>query len=56
VNVETNAALDEPEVRSWLKQNNVVRGATTPDGFRQFISSEIKKLAQIGAKAGISVE
>jgi tripartite-type tricarboxylate transporter receptor subunit TctC len=56
MNAETNAVLDEPELQSWLKQNNVVRGTTTPDGFRQFISSEIKKLARIGAKAGISVE
>jgi hypothetical protein len=39
-----------------LKQNNVVRGATTTDGFRRFISDEIKKLSQIAAKAGISVQ
>ena len=35
----------------WLRQNNVVRGTTTPDGFRQLISSEIKKLSQIAANA-----
>ena len=40
----------------WLRQNNVVRGTTTPDGFGQLISSEIKKLSQIAATAGISVE
>jgi tripartite-type tricarboxylate transporter receptor subunit TctC len=56
VNAETNAVLLEPELQVWLKQNNVVRGTTTADGFRQFISSEIKKLALIAAKAGISVD
>jgi tripartite-type tricarboxylate transporter receptor subunit TctC len=56
VNTETNAVLLDPELRLWLKQNNVVRGATTPNGFREFISSEIKKLSQIAARAGISVE
>ena len=56
VNAETNAVLLDPELQLWLKQNNVVRGTTTPDGFRQLISDEIKKLSQIAAKAGISVE
>ena len=56
VNAETNAVLLDPELQQWLKQNNVVRGATTPDGFRQFVSEEIKKLSQIAAKAGISVD
>ena len=56
VNADTNAVLADPELQVWMKQNNVVRGTTTADGFRQFISSEIKKLAQIAAKAGISVE
>jgi tripartite-type tricarboxylate transporter receptor subunit TctC len=55
-NVETNTVLADPDLQQWLKQNNVVRGTTTPDGFRQFISQEIKKLSQIAAKAGISVE
>ena len=56
LNAETNAVLLDPELQFWLKQNNVVRGTTTPDGFRQFISEEIKKLSQIAAKAGISVD
>jgi tripartite-type tricarboxylate transporter receptor subunit TctC len=56
LNAETNAVLLDPDLQLWLKQNNVVRGTTTPDGFRQFISSEIKKLSQIAANAGISVE
>ena len=56
VNAETNSLLLDPDLQLLAKQNNVVRGTTTPDGFRQFISSEIKKLSQIAAKAGISVE
>jgi len=56
INAETNAVLLDPEIQLWLKQNNVVRGATTPDGFRQLISDEIRKLSGIAAKAGISVE
>jgi hypothetical protein len=46
----------EPELQVWMKQNNVVRGTTTPDGFRQLISDEIRKLSQIAVKAGISVD
>jgi len=56
VNAETNTVLLDPDLQVWLKQNNVVRGTTTPDGFRQLITDEIKKLSQIAAKAGISVE
>jgi tripartite-type tricarboxylate transporter receptor subunit TctC len=56
VNAETNTVLLDPELQLWLKQNNVVRGTTTPDGFRQLITDEIKKLSQIAANAGISVE
>lgn len=56
INAETNAVLLDPDLQIWLKQNNVVRGTTTSDGFRQLISDEIKKLTQIAAKAGISVE
>ena len=56
VNAETNAVLLDPDLQLWLKQNNVVRGATTPDGFRQLIADEIKKLSQIATAAGISVE
>ncbi len=56
VNAETNTVLGDPALQLWLKQNNVVRGTTTPDGFRRFISEEIEKLSQIAAKAGISVD
>ena len=56
INSDTNAVLLDPELQAWLKLNNVIRGTTTPDGFRQFISDEIKKLTQIAAKAGISVD
>ena len=56
VNAETNAVLLDPDLQLWLKQNNVVRGATTPDGFRELITDEIKKLTLIAAAAGISVE
>jgi tripartite-type tricarboxylate transporter receptor subunit TctC len=56
VNAETNSVLLDPALQLWLKQNNIVRGATTPDGFRHFISEEIKKLSQIVAKAGISID
>jgi len=56
VNAETNTVLLDPDLQLWLEQNNVVRGTTTPDGFRQLITDEIKKLSQIAAKAGISVE
>jgi tripartite-type tricarboxylate transporter receptor subunit TctC len=56
LNAETNTVLLVPELQVWLKQNNVVRGTTTPEGFRQFISDEIKKLSQIAAKAGISMQ
>jgi tripartite-type tricarboxylate transporter receptor subunit TctC len=56
INSETNTVLLDPELQAWLKQNNVIRGTTTVDGFRQFISDEIKKLTQIAAKAGISVD
>jgi len=54
LNAETNAVLSDPEPQLWLKQNNVTRGTTTPDGFRQFISAEISKLTAIAAKAGIT--
>ena len=56
LNAETNAVLLDPELQLWLKQNNVIRGATTPDGFRDLVSEEIKKLSSIAAKAGISVD
>ncbi len=56
VNAETNTVALDPELQLWLKQNNVVRGTTTPDGFRHFISNEITKLSHIAAKAGISVD
>jgi tripartite-type tricarboxylate transporter receptor subunit TctC len=56
VNAETNTVLLDPELGLWLKQNNIVRGTTTPDGFREFISEEIKKLSRIAAKAGISID
>ncbi len=56
VNAETNTVLLDPDLQLWLKQNNVVRGTTTPDGFRQLITDEIKKLTLIAANAGISVE
>jgi tripartite-type tricarboxylate transporter receptor subunit TctC len=56
LNAEANTVLRDPDLQLWLKQNNVVRGTTTPNGFRQLISDEIKKLSQIAAKAGISVE
>ena len=56
MNVETNNVLLDPELQLWLKQNNVVRGATTPDGFRQLVSDEIKKLSQIAVAAGISLD
>jgi tripartite-type tricarboxylate transporter receptor subunit TctC len=56
LNADANAVLNDPDLQAWLKQNNVVRGTTTPDGFRQLISDEVKKLSQIAAKAGISVD
>lgn len=56
VNTETNAILGDPGLKQWVQDNNVVRGPATPDGFRQFISSEIRKLLQIATKAGISVD
>ena len=56
LNADTNAVLSDPEMQLWLKQNNVVRGTTTPDGFRQMILDEIKKLTQIAGKAGISID
>jgi tripartite-type tricarboxylate transporter receptor subunit TctC len=56
MNAETNTVLLDPDLQLWLKQNNVVRGTTTPDGFRELITDEIRKLSQIAAKAGISVE
>jgi tripartite-type tricarboxylate transporter receptor subunit TctC len=56
LNADTNAVLLDPELQLWLKQNNVIRGTTTADGFRTFISEEIKKLSSIAAKAGISVD
>jgi tripartite-type tricarboxylate transporter receptor subunit TctC len=56
LNDETNKVLQDPELQLWLKQNNVVRGTTTPDGFRAFISAEIKKLTEIATKAGISMD
>ena len=54
LNAEANAVLATPELQLWLKQNSVMRGTTTPDGFRQFISGEISKLSAIAAKAGIT--
>lgn len=56
INNETNVVLRDPDLQRWLEENNVVRGTTTADGFRQFISEEIKKFTQIAAKSGISVE
>jgi len=56
LNAETNAVLNDAELQAWMRQNNVVRGTTTVDGFQQFIASEIKKLSTIAAKAGISLE
>jgi tripartite-type tricarboxylate transporter receptor subunit TctC len=56
INNETNAVLRDPDLQRWLDENNVVRGTTTPDGFRQFISDEVKKFTQIAAKSGISVD
>ena len=56
LNAETNAVLLDPELQLWLKQNNVIQGTTTPDGFRNLVSEEIKKLSSIAAKAGISVD
>lgn len=56
LNAETNTVLGDGDLQAWLKQNNVMRGTTTPDGFRQLIVAEIKKLTQIAATAGISVE
>ena len=56
VNAETNAVLLDPELQLWLKQNNVVRGTTTPDGFRNSSPTKSRSFRQIAAKAGISVE
>jgi tripartite-type tricarboxylate transporter receptor subunit TctC len=56
LNTEANSALQAPDLQAWLKQNNVVPGTTTPEGFRGFVSEEIRKLTQIAAKAGISVD
>jgi tripartite-type tricarboxylate transporter receptor subunit TctC len=56
LNAEINAVLDDPELQAWMKLNNVVRGTTTTEGFRQFVSGEIKKLTAIARKANISVE
>ena len=56
LNQEINAVLDEPDLRQWLTDNSVVRGATTADGFRSFVSSEIAKLTTIARKSHISVE
>jgi tripartite-type tricarboxylate transporter receptor subunit TctC len=56
LNAETNTVLLDPALQLWLKENNVVRGTTSPDGFRQFIAEEIKKLSVIAAKAGISLD
>jgi len=56
LNADTNEVLLDPELQRWLKQNNVIRGTTTPDGFQQFISEEIEKLSHIAAKAGISLD
>jgi tripartite-type tricarboxylate transporter receptor subunit TctC len=54
LNAETNAVLADPDLQLWLKQNSVVRGTITPDGFRRFIAAEITKLSAIAAKAGIT--
>jgi len=56
LNAETNTVLAEPELQAWMRQNNVVRGTTTTDGFRAFVASEIKKLTAIAKKANISVD
>ena len=56
LNAEINAVLGEPELQQWLAQNNVVRGTTTPDGFRSLVTSEIAKLTAIAQKSHISVE
>ena len=56
INNETNAVLLDPELQRWLNENSVTRGPETENGFRQFISDEIKKFTQIAAKSGISVE
>jgi tripartite-type tricarboxylate transporter receptor subunit TctC len=56
LNEETNAALASADLQVWLKENNVVRGTTTPEGFRKFISGEIEKLTVIAKNANISID
>jgi tripartite-type tricarboxylate transporter receptor subunit TctC len=56
LNAEINAVLGEPDVQEWLKQNNVIRGPTTPKGFQELVASEIAKLTIIAQKSRISVE
>jgi tripartite-type tricarboxylate transporter receptor subunit TctC len=56
LNAETNMVLATPELQAWMKENNVVRGTTTTEGFREFILSEIAKFTLIAKKANISIE
>ncbi len=56
MNTETNAVLAEPELQAWMRQNNVIRGTTTSDGFKAFVTAEIRKLTGIAQAALLSLD
>ena len=53
---EINQALDDPQLQDWLRANALQRGATTPEGFREFVAKEIERAKMIAETAKISVE
>jgi len=56
LNAEIDAVLSEPGPKQWLRQNNVVRGPSTPEAFGARIVAEIANLTKVADKAGIAIE
>jgi tripartite-type tricarboxylate transporter receptor subunit TctC len=56
LSAEINQALDDPQLLDWLLANALQRGATTPEGFRDFVAKEIERAKMIAEIAKISVE
>jgi tripartite-type tricarboxylate transporter receptor subunit TctC len=56
VSTHVNHALEDSQLQDWLRANALQRGATTPEGFRDFVAKEIERSKVIAETAKISVE
>jgi tripartite-type tricarboxylate transporter receptor subunit TctC len=56
LSAEINDALEDSQLQDWLRANALQRGATTPEGFRDFVAKEIERSKVIAETAKISVE